>query len=113
MSADTELAELFRAGDEHALRMAYDRYGGRVLHMASRMLANRADAEDVTQAVFVAAWMGRDTFDPDRGGMLSWLLGIARRKSVDRLRSAAREGRVAETIRALPEPSSDDHPDRV
>jgi RNA polymerase sigma factor (sigma-70 family) len=114
MSPETELAEHFRAGDEHALRIAYDRYGGAVLHLAGRLLANRADAEDVTQATFVAAWQGRGTFDPERGGMLGWLLGIARRKAVDRIRSAVREGRAAETIRALPEPAApEDDPGRV
>jgi RNA polymerase sigma factor (sigma-70 family) len=111
---DEELAEHFRAGDEHALRIAYDRFGGAVFHLALRLLPNRADAEDVTQATFVAAWLGRGTFDPDRGSMLGWLLGIARRKAVDRLRSAARENRDAETVRAIPEPPvADDTPDRV
>jgi len=114
MSAEPELAEDFRAGDEHALRIAYDRYGGAVFHLATRLLANRADAEDVTQATFVAAWLGRGTFDPDRGGMLGWLLGIARRKAVDRMRSAARDGRATDTIRALPEPpTTGDDPERV
>jgi RNA polymerase sigma factor (sigma-70 family) len=111
---DEELAEHFRDGDEHALRIAYDRYGGAVFHLATRLLANRADAEDVTQATFVAAWLGRGTFDPERGGMLGWLLGIARRKAVDRMRSAARENRATDTVRALPEPAGpDESPDRV
>jgi RNA polymerase sigma factor (sigma-70 family) len=111
---DDELAEHFRDGDEHALRIAYDRYGGAVFHLAGRLLANRADAEDVTQATFVAAWLGRGTFDPERGGMLGWLLGIARRKAVDRMRSAARENRATDTVRALPEPAGpDESPDRV
>jgi RNA polymerase sigma factor (sigma-70 family) len=113
MSQETELAEHFRAGDEHALRIAYDRYGGAVFHLASRMLANRADAEDVTQATFVAAWLGRGTFDPERGGMLGWLLGIARRKVVDRLRLAERDGRAADVVRALPDPPQVDAPERV
>jgi RNA polymerase sigma-70 factor (ECF subfamily) len=111
---DGELAEHFRDGDEHALRIAYDRYGGAVFHLATRLLANRMDAEDVVQATFVAAWQGRGTFDPDRGGLLSWLLGIARRKAIDRIRSMARENRVAETVRALPDPPPvDESPDRV
>jgi len=111
---DDELAEHFRAGDEHALRIAYDRYGGAVFHMAVRLLPNRADAEDVTQATFVAAWLGRGTFDPERGGMLGWLLGIARRKAVDRLRVAARENRATDTVRAQPEPPpADESPERV
>jgi len=111
---DGELAEQFRDGDEHALRIAYDRYGGAVYHLATRLLADRTDAEDVVQVTFVAAWQGRDTFDPDRGGLLSWLLGIARRKAVDRIRGMARENRVAEAVRALPDaPPVDESPDRV
>jgi RNA polymerase sigma factor (sigma-70 family) len=113
MSTESELAEHFRAGDDHALRIAYDRYGGAVFHLATRLLANRADAEDVTQATFVAAWQGRGTYDPERGGMLGWLLGIARRKAVDRMRSAERDGRAAEVLRALPEPAPQDAPERV
>ena len=49
MSADLELAEHFRSGDEHALRITYDRYGGAVFHLATRLLSNRSDAEDVTR----------------------------------------------------------------
>ncbi|MCO8275081.1 sigma-70 family RNA polymerase sigma factor [Actinoplanes sp. TRM 88003] len=114
MSSDDELAEQLRDGDEKALRTAYERHGGAVLHLAQRLLGNRADAEDVTQLTFVAAWKGRDGYDPGRGTMLSWLLGIARRKVVDRLRSAARDDRVAESVRAqLAPPDGRETPERV
>jgi len=114
MSPDQELAEHFRGGDEHALRIAYDRFGGAVLHLAQRVLGNRSDAEDVTQATFVAAWQGRETFDPDRGSLLGWLLGIARRKAVDRIRSAVRDERITDTIRALPQPAAPaETPERI
>ncbi|WP_433824505.1 RNA polymerase sigma factor [Actinoplanes sp. CA-015351] len=114
MGSDDELAERLRDGDEKALRTAYDRHGSAVLYLAQRMLGNRADAEDVTQVTFVAAWAGRDTFDPQRGTMLGWLLGIARRKAVDRLRSAARDERVTETVRAqLAPPDDKETPERV
>jgi RNA polymerase sigma factor (sigma-70 family) len=81
------------------LREAFDRYGRVVAHLAVSMLANEPDAEDVTQLVFVAAWQGRDTFDPDRGSLLGWLLGIARRKVVDQLRERGRHDRSAEAVR--------------
>ncbi|MFI5937536.1 RNA polymerase sigma factor [Actinoplanes sp. NPDC051494] len=114
MKPEDELAVRFGGGDERALRLAFDRHGGSVLHLAQRMLGNRADAEDVTQATFVAAWLGHETFDPAKGSLLGWLLGIARRKVVDRLRSAARENRVAETVQALlPSSAGDDTPDEV
>ncbi|MDG4759690.1 sigma-70 family RNA polymerase sigma factor [Micromonospora sp. WMMD710] len=109
-----DLAPRFCAGDEAALREAYDRYGRAVLHLATSMLANRSDAEDVTQATFVAAWLGRDTFDPAKGSLIGWLLGIGRRKVIDRMRASARETRVVETVRQLAEPApTGPDPDRV
>jgi RNA polymerase sigma-70 factor (ECF subfamily) len=111
---DHALAEAFRGGDPVALRQIYDRFGGAVFHLAVRTLGSGADAEDVTQTTFVAAWQGRETFDPDRGSLLGWLLAIARRKVVDRLRAAARENRVADAVRALPTPRDPDAaPERV
>ncbi|MGW3603668.1 RNA polymerase sigma factor [Micromonospora sp. NPDC005161] len=109
-----DLARRFRAGDEVALREAYDRYGRAVLHLATSMLANRGDAEDVTQATFVGAWLGRETFDPAKGSLIGWLLGIGRRKVIDRMRATARETRVVETVRQVPEPAqTGPDPDRV
>ncbi|MEU4562147.1 sigma-70 family RNA polymerase sigma factor [Actinoplanes sp. NPDC023936] len=114
MSSDDGLAERLSAGDETALREAYDRHGPAVLYLAQRLLGNRADAEDVTQVTFVAAWTGRDGFDPQRGTVLGWLLGIARRKAVDRLRAAAREHRATESVRAQPPaPPVEESPERI
>ena len=114
MISDDELAERLRAGDEKALRTAYERHGAAVLYLAQRLLSNRADAEDVTQLTFVAAWAGRDTFDPQRGTMLAWLLGIARRKAIDRIRSAVRDDRVAATVRAqVAPPEEPERPERI
>ncbi|GAA3743885.1 RNA polymerase sigma factor [Micromonospora maritima] len=103
-SVEDDLATRFRDGDEAALREAYDRFGRAVLHLATTTLVNRSDAEDVTQATFVAAWLGRETFDPAKGSLIGWLLGIGRRKVVDRIRASARETRVVETVKQLPEP---------
>jgi RNA polymerase sigma factor (sigma-70 family) len=114
MNSDDELAERLRAGDETALREAYDRHGSAVLYLAQRLLGNRSDAEDVTQVTFVAAWLGRDGFDPEKGTLLGWLLGIARRKVVDRIRVAAREQRTTETMQAQqPAPVAEESPERI
>jgi RNA polymerase sigma factor (sigma-70 family) len=93
------LAARFRAGDETALREAYEQYGGSVFHLALVSLRAGADAEDVTQATFVAGWTARATYDPEKGSLLGWLLGIARRKALDRHRTLAREQRDAATAR--------------
>jgi RNA polymerase sigma factor (sigma-70 family) len=94
-----ELGERFRRGDEAVLRELYDRYGALVHQVGVACLPSRADAEDVTQATFVAAWRGRQTYDPDRGSLAGWLLGIARRQAVDRLRALGREQSSIEAVR--------------
>ena len=98
---EVELAERFRAGDELVLREVFDRYGGLVHRLALTCLARHHEAEDVTQATFVAAWRGRQTFDPDRGTLAGWLLGIARRQVIDRLRVIDRERSAAAAVRQL------------
>jgi RNA polymerase sigma factor (sigma-70 family) len=85
-----ELGERFAAGDEDALREAWQAWGGLVHSFGRRMLPTTADAEDVTQQVFVDAWRGRDRYDPQRAPLPAWLFGIAKRKVVDRLRSLER-----------------------
>ena len=110
--AEQLLAERFRHGDETTLRELYDRYGP-LVHRVGTACLPHADAEEVTQATFVAAWRGRETYDPDRGTLAGWLLGIARRQVVDRLRVLARERRLTA---ALPVPevvAPDPAPDRV
>jgi len=108
------LAARFRQGDEEALRVAYLEFGASVHHLALASLRSRADAEDVTQATFVAAWTARATYDPARGSLLGWLLGIARRKTIDRLRVIARDQRDAAAVgRFVPPESADPPTERV
>ncbi len=96
---ELDLAERFRAGAVFVLREVFDRYGGLVHRLALSCLTRHHEAEDVTQATFVAAWRGRQTFDPDRGTLAGWLLGIARRQVIDRIRVIDRERSAAAAIR--------------
>ena len=76
------------------LRAAFDICGGAVLAYGQRLLPSNEDAEDLVQQVFVAAWRQRRRYDPERASLLSWLLGIARFKAIDRLRRLERERRT-------------------
>jgi RNA polymerase sigma factor (sigma-70 family) len=113
---DSALAEAFRAGDERALREAYERWSGLVHAFCRRSLPSAADAEEAAAQVFVSAWRGRHTFDPGRGSVCGWLLGIARNEVVGRHRKAARERELRESLAAAlprPAPSPDELVDRL
>lgn len=110
--ADLALARAFCTGDELALREAYDRWSGLVHAFCLRSLPTRADAEEATAQVFVNAWRGRGGFDPTRGSLAGWLLGIARRAVADIRSAAARERALREALEQVrpvePEPLSPD-----
>lgn len=97
---DAECAARFSAGDERALADAYARWSGVVYSLARRSLGVDADAEDVTQQVFISAWRGRATFDPAKGPLGAWLVGITRRRIADALESRTRSRLLEENAAA-------------
>ncbi|PWC04670.1 RNA polymerase subunit sigma-24 [Mycetocola zhujimingii] len=94
---DADIAARFSAGDERALADAYARFSRVVYSLARRVLGIDADAEDVTQQVFIAAWRGRETFDEAKGPLGAWLVGITRRRIADALEARSRVRRIEES----------------
>jgi RNA polymerase sigma-70 factor (ECF subfamily) len=85
--ADGELMVLARRDENlDAFEAIYDRHSAVAYSLAYRMCGRRADAEDVVQAAFLLLWQSRDRFDPSRGELRSWLLGIVHNSAIDRLR---------------------------
>lgn len=78
----------FAAGQAD-LREVYEAHGGLVYSICRRALDEHA-ANDVTQEVFVSAWKARDQYDPERGALGAWLVGITKRRIIDHLRSERR-----------------------
>lgn len=88
-AAQDRLVELaFAAGHEDALARAYERWGTLVHGLAVRAVGP-VDADDVTQQVFISAWKDRHRYDPQRGPLAGWLVGIARHRIADALRRRA------------------------
>jgi RNA polymerase sigma-70 factor (ECF subfamily) len=91
---EADIEGRFGSDDAAVLRAAYDIWGGAVFAYGRRMLPSTQDAEDLVQQVFVAAWRQRHRYDPQRASLLTWLLGIAHHKAIDRLRRIERERRL-------------------
>ena len=87
--SDAQLVTSIARYSEVALAEAYRRHGGAVFGLAKRVLQNGAEAEDVTQEVFVRLWNEPDRFDAARGSLRSFLLAQAHGRAVDAVRSSS------------------------
>jgi len=83
---DDDVARRLVAGDQAALKDAYDAHGRVVFSFCRRSLSPER-AADATQEVFLAAWRSRERYRPEAGTLAGWLLGIARYKVIDVMRS--------------------------
>ena len=83
---DSELLRSMLAGDEEALALLYHRRQGAVYRFALQMSGSKTIAEDVTQEVFLFLMREGHVFDPARGSVSAFLLGVARNHVLRRLR---------------------------
>lgn len=75
-------------GDRGAFADLYDRISNRVLGLVVRLVRDRSQSEEVTQEVFLEIWQTASRFDSQRGSGMAWVLTMAHRRAVDRIRSA-------------------------
>lgn len=74
-------------GDAVAYEDLYERVAPRVYGLVLRILRDVHQSEEVTQEVFLEVWQTSARFDPDRGSALAWVITLAHRRAVDRVRS--------------------------
>lgn len=87
---DTRIVREMAAGQSSALGTFYDKWSGRVYSVAISILGEQADADDIVEETFFQAWNQAGRFDARQGRASSWILNIARSRSLDRLKAIKR-----------------------
>jgi RNA polymerase sigma-70 factor (ECF subfamily) len=109
--ADAARARLARAlervaaGDRDALQSVYRDTSAKLYGLCLRILGEPSAAEDVLQEVYVTVWNKAGQFDPERASPITWLVTIARNRSIDTLRSRRPATAPAEAAADIPDPS--------
>jgi RNA polymerase sigma-70 factor (ECF subfamily) len=104
-ATDAELVISLRQGNQSALNIIYDRYGGLVYTLALRLLDRTDEAEDLTQDVFLTFWK-QEKFDPHRAKLSTYLCLLTRSRGIDRLRSRQSEQKSIEKLQQISVPET-------
>ncbi len=113
MQDEQELVARVARGDEQAFLSLYDRHASHIYGLALYIVHDPMLAEEITQDTFLKLWSRARLYLADRGPLIAWLLTIARRQALDRLRFEARRPPLSEAEDPelvwdrLPEPGVD------
>ena len=96
---DKELVRAVVDKDSAAIAELFDRYSGMLTALSLRILSDRADVEEILQETFLQVWNQAARYDSRRSSVSTWLVLIARSRSIDRLRSRQVKLRTATAAR--------------
>jgi RNA polymerase sigma-70 factor, ECF subfamily len=82
---------LVARGDTAAFDAVYERVAASVFGIVRRVIRDRAQSEEVTQDVLLEVWRTASKFDAGRGSAMAWVMTLAHRRAVDRVRSVQKE----------------------
>lgn len=87
-SSDDDLLVRIAGGDRRAFADLYDRTAPRILGLVTQCLRDPAQSEEVTQEVYLELWQNAAKFEASKGNARSWMMTIARRRAIDRVRAS-------------------------
>ena len=101
---DEQLMARIQAREDQAIAILYRRHTSLLRTITGRILNNESDVDDQLQEVFLEVWRQAAHYDVEKGKVLGWIVTLARRRSIDRLRKKQAYFRAQERLRVEPEP---------
>ncbi len=86
--SNEDLLQRVASGDREAFAQLYDRTAARVFGLVKRLLRDHAQSEEVTQEIYLEIWQSATRYDTSKGGAIAWMLTMAHRRAVDRVRAS-------------------------
>ena len=85
-ASDEALMKAITHRKQHALKELYGRYGKTLKAVITHVVHEEAEADDVLQEIFLQIWREASHYSPHAGKPLGWVVTLARRRAIDRLR---------------------------
>jgi len=98
LETDEALMTRLAACDSRALEKLFDRHAGVIKSVIFKIIHNEAEAEDVLMEVFFEAWNNATKYSEEKGKALGWLVTMARRRGIDRLRKRQSYSRATDRL---------------
>ena len=102
---DEQLMVRIQARDDQAIAMLYRRHTPLLRTVIGHILNNDCDVDDQLQELFLEVWRQAAHYDDKKGRALGWIVTMARRRAIDKLRKKQTYFRAQERLREEPEPA--------
>lgn len=103
-ASDESLMQAISDRHQTALCELYQRYGKTLKSVITRVVHEETEADDVLQEIFLQIWKEAGNYSPKAGRPLGWVVTLARRRAIDRLRRRQAYGRAKDRFEAQIEP---------
>jgi RNA polymerase sigma-70 factor (ECF subfamily) len=91
MDISNSYIELLKRRDRKSFESLYDNYAPNLLGIICQMIHEKPMAEDVLQEAFIKIYRKIEAYDPEKGGLFTWMLNICRNSAIDKKRKIHRE----------------------
>lgn len=98
-ASDEQLMARIQARDDAALATLYKRHTPLLRTIVARVVHNDHDVDDLLQEIFLELWNRAASYEEGKGKALGWLVTLARRRAIDRIRRRQAYDRAAERMR--------------